>query len=131
MLSKLKPFVDEYTHLLTNEVSSQTNPTTEEVHFILSRQPEKLQLTKNSVLPSGLLVDVQVKTEDHRTISFVVMNRRNYCREPNILDGESNFQLCMLQKSGMYPVVIDVSRWQTMGDHEKEHFIRNEIHFAQ
>ncbi len=131
MLNKLKPYLDEYCFLLINEVSSQTNPITEEVQFILSRLPNKLKLTKNSILPSGLMIDVLACTEDQQSIGFVLMNRRNYCRDPYILNGESHFQLTMLQKSSISPVVIDCSQWKTMGDNEKEHFVKNEIAFAQ
>ena len=122
--------MDEYTFLLINEVASQTNATLDEVHFLVSRHLEANQLAKKHISNSGLVVDLLACTGG-RKIGFVLTTTRNYCREPAILDGESQFQLDMLQMSGIHPIVVDCTRWNVMSDGEKEHFIKNEIYFAR
>ena len=127
--SKLKPFVDEYIHLLSNEMASQSNPILNEVYHAVSRQHGESQLTKNFISKSGLVVDLLAHIND-QSIGFVLLTRRNYCREPSILDGDSQFQLDMLQASGISTITVDCNRWKLMSDTEKEYFIKNEIHFA-
>lgn len=118
--------------MLLNEqmATSQANPTLEELHFIAARQIDPSQLTKNFITPFGLVVDLLVRT-NHRAVGFVLMSRRNYCREPAVLDGDSQFQLAMLRRSDILPVVVNCERWGAMGDAEKELFISNEMNSAQ
>lgn len=127
---KLKPFVEEYTYLLNNELTSQTNATLNELRFISTRHFEEARFINNYILNTGLVVDLLVQT-GNRSFGFVLMNRRNYCREPHILDCESQYQLDMLQRSGISPIEVEYARWRSMSDAEKEHFIETEISFAQ
>ena len=76
------------------------------------------------------MVELLVRNGD-RAFGFVVVNIRNYCRDPFILDGDCQFKLEMIEKNGTTPIIVDPNRWKTMGDAEKEVFIKNEIQFAQ
>jgi len=124
---KLAPLKDEYTCLHSKETSpSQANPILEEVYHFVSEQFADLSLTRHFVTESGLNINLLAQSGLQK-IGFVLFNKRNYCREPEIIDGTSGFAIEMIRNCDIYPIVISEERWKRWNSFEKAQFVRREI----
>lgn len=142
--SNLSSYVDEYVHLLRNELSGSSNPVTNHIYSIVARQlNSESNLKKNFVTDNGIHLDLWVEIEDkfaekvmkNRKISasnvgIIFLSRRNYCRDPNILDGDTQFEMNILEQMNLPIVYINLEQFEQLTDAERETFILNEIRFC-
>lgn len=126
---KLQIYMEEYKILLKNELASKPNPILDEIYFFASNfgQFGGCNFTKNYITESGLVVDLLIQTNLSKSFGVVLLSRQNYCREPKIIDGETKFQIKRLQMSKIYPIAIDMGRWEALNDYEKKQFFQLEF----
>ena len=133
--NKLSDYLNEYCNLLQNEIATElaqenANHVLNHLQTIIMKQPKikSDQLRKSHVTKSGLVIDLIVMD---RSLAFILLDKRNYCREPFVMTGETDFQIRMMEKVEKLKVIkIDSFRWDQWSDVEKELFIQNEIDFV-
>lgn len=133
---KLQPFLDEYIELIRNGLECQPRSfEKEQIRLILSKQFEQQQQQQipidqiiriNQVTPTGSIIDVEICLEKQK-IAIISLNRRNYCRHPSIIDGETKFRIESLQQQNYQSIIIDMEMFQRLTEYERELFLQKEI----
>ncbi|KAH9426978.1 hypothetical protein DERP_011647 [Dermatophagoides pteronyssinus] len=134
---KLQPFLNEYIELIRNGLECQPRSfEKEQIRLILSKQFEQQQQQQqipvdqiiriNQVTPTGSIIDVEICLEKQK-IAIILLNRRNYCRHPSIIDGETKFRIESLQQQNYQSIIIDMEMFQRLTEYERELFLQKEI----
>lgn len=138
---RLQPHVDEYVDLLKNEmVANSNNAVIKQVHHYVSKWTDS-DWSQNYVSESGLTADLFLQADDrfrktfrvddrkgiNESVAIVLLTRKNFCREPSILTGDTRFQLEMMRRSNMLPIAIDSERYTNLNEAEREQYIFNQI----
>lgn len=143
ILDQLQPLVEELKELQLKELSNASQVEVDEIESIARKWTlNGSTLTRNYQTKSGLFVDIllpgdQLSSEvfpmisqshmHNRSLGFILLGRHNYCREPKVIDRETQFQIDMLKKANIVPIVITDFTWNDTNDAEKELYLSNKI----
>lgn len=126
--TKLRPYLDEYFVYNQNRPNQmEASPLFNQIYQIVSRKIDKNLIEKNILTKTSFKIHLKINLSDSQTIGIVLLTKKNFCRNQNILNGETKFWIDSLAKSEIRPCPIELEAFKNLSDPEKEIFLENLI----
>ncbi|CAG2118061.1 unnamed protein product [Medioppia subpectinata] len=147
---RLKPFVEELVAFESKEIESSAK--SETLEFALAQGlGGKNFIASNLYTDFGHLVDhvvvmrkggypVPINKDqsvtyiselevpvDAKVFGIISLTRKDFCREPNLKKGDTEFRLRTLKSCGVTPIAIHLDGWEALAEIEKIPYIMREI----
>ncbi|KPM04700.1 ATP-dependent RNA helicase DDX56-like protein [Sarcoptes scabiei] len=126
--TKLRPYLDEYFVYNQNRPNQmEASLLFNQIYQIVSRKIDKNLIEKNILTKTSFKIHLKINLSDSQTIGIVLLTKKNFCRNQNILNGETKFWIDSLAKSEIRPCPIELEAFKNLSDPEKEIFLENLI----
>lgn len=139
----LQSYLTEYVQLLKNEFASVSNEYLEQIKLIVSKKFNEATISKNFVTDHGLIIDLLIDFNSDLSkkqfesvvnnsncfdqVGFVFLTKSDFCREPNILKGKTQFKMNILENN-LFPIIyVDVESFKLLSSFEKKCFVVNKL----